>query len=224
MRHALPIAAVAALFAAVTVTPADAKCTRLAFSVNDYGKDGPIKDAKAMLDTYIAKWTAERGIKSYRTGKKDVKCELFLDVIVFDEHTCRAEASVCWDEKNVGPVPKAAAADGATPAPAATKPKPAAKAAAPAANPVTTGTLPATVTATPPAAAAPAATPIAPVAPPAATPPAQKAAAPAATPVTTGIPATVKADPPPAVAPAPIAPVAPPAAAPPAAPAAGGAG
>ncbi len=170
MRHAFPIAAVAALIALGSVTPADAKCTRLAFSVNDYGKDGPIKDAKALLDKYIAQWTAERGIKNYRTGKKDVNCELFLDVIVFDEHTCRAEANVCWDEKNVGPVPKAAAADGAAPAPAAPKPKPAAKAAAPAATPVTTGTLPAPVPAkvAPPAAAP---TPIAPVAPPAATPP-----------------------------------------------------
>lgn len=174
MRHVLSIATVAALIALGSVTPADAKCTRLAFSVNDYGKDGPIKDAKALLDKYIAQWTAERGIKSYRTGKKDVNCELFLDVIVFDEHTCRAEANVCWDEKNVGPVPKAAAADGAAPAPAAPKAKPAAKAAAPAATPVTTGTLPAPAKVTPPPAAAPA--PITPVAPPAVKPPAAPAA------------------------------------------------
>ena len=69
---------------------------RLAFSVNDYGKDGPTKDAKQLLDKYVSTWTAERGISNYRTGKKDVKCELFLDFIVFDEYTCRAEASVCW--------------------------------------------------------------------------------------------------------------------------------
>ena len=168
MRHALSIAATA-LIAAVAATPADAKCTRLAFSVNDYGKDGPIKDAKALLDTYIAKWTAERGIKTYRTGKKDVNCELFLDVVVFDEHTCRAEANVCWDEKNVGAVPKSAATDGAAPAPAAAKPKakPAAKSAAPAAAaPVTTGTLPAPEKPAASPAAAP--TTIAPIAPPAA--------------------------------------------------------
>lgn len=152
MRHALSIAATA-LIAAVAATPADAKCTRLAFSVNDYGKDGPIKDAKALLDTYIAKWTAERGIKTYRTGKKDVNCELFLDVVVFDEHTCRAEANVCWDEKNVGAVPKSAATDGAAPAPAA-------------AAPVTTGTLPAPEKPAASPAAAP--TTIAPIAPPAA--------------------------------------------------------
>ncbi|MDZ4843653.1 MAG: hypothetical protein SH859_16120 [Hyphomicrobium aestuarii] len=95
----------ALVIALMAAEPASAACTRLAFSVNDYGKDGPIKDAKKLLDTYIAKWTAERGIKTYRTGKKDVNCELFLDVIVFDEHTCKAEATVCWDGPAVsGPI------------------------------------------------------------------------------------------------------------------------
>lgn len=96
--------------AALTVSaalPAHAKCTRLGFSVNDYGKDGPTADAKKLLDKYIASWTAERGIKKYRTGKKDVNCELFLNFIVFDEHTCRAEADVCWNESSA---PKAATA------------------------------------------------------------------------------------------------------------------
>lgn len=91
---------VAALVLAITsfavAPPAEAKCTRLAFSVNDYGKVGPTNDAKKLLDKYIAEWTSERGISNYRTGKKDVSCELFLDVIVFDEWTCRAEANVCW--------------------------------------------------------------------------------------------------------------------------------
>ena len=77
---------------------AEAKCTRLAFSVNDYGKEGPTKDAKVLLDKYVAQWTAERGIKKYTTGKKDVSCELFLDVILFDEHTCKAAATVCWTD------------------------------------------------------------------------------------------------------------------------------
>jgi hypothetical protein len=91
---------------------AEAKCTRLAFSVNDYGKVGPAKDAQALLDKYIAKWTAERGIKKYTTGKKAVSCELFLDFGFFDEYTCKAAATVCW---NQGPA--------AAPAPAAAKPK-----------------------------------------------------------------------------------------------------
>ncbi len=72
------------------------ECTRLAFSVNDYGIEGPKRDAQKLLDEYIKKWTAERGIKNYTVGKKDVSCKLFLDFIVFDEHTCRAEAPVCW--------------------------------------------------------------------------------------------------------------------------------
>ena len=86
----------AALVLGVIATTAEAKCTRLGFSVNDYGKDGPTKDAQALLDTYIAKWAVQNNIKTYTTGKKDVKCALFLDFGVFDEHTCRAEASVCW--------------------------------------------------------------------------------------------------------------------------------
>ena len=81
----------------LSVDPASAACTRLAFSVNDYGKEGPTNDAKRLLDKYIAKKMAEKGITKYTTGKKDVTCELFLDVLLFDEHTCKAEATVCWD-------------------------------------------------------------------------------------------------------------------------------
>ncbi|MFT7576993.1 MAG: hypothetical protein ACI9XZ_003385 [Alphaproteobacteria bacterium] len=80
-----------------------AACQRLGFSVNDYGKKGPIKDAKRMLDGYIAKWAADRGIKKYRTRKKTVTCELFLDVGVFDEHTCKAAATFCWKGKSSRP-------------------------------------------------------------------------------------------------------------------------
>lgn len=87
------IAAVAGLSAPADAAP---NCTRLGFSVNDYGKDGPTKDAQQLLEKYVAQWAAERGIKKYKVGKKDVSCELFLDFIVFDEHTCKAEADVCW--------------------------------------------------------------------------------------------------------------------------------
>lgn len=75
---------------------AEAKCTTLGFSVNDYGKDGPTRDAKQLLDGYIEKWTQENGIKKYKTGEKTVECKLFLDVVVFDEYTCTARANVCW--------------------------------------------------------------------------------------------------------------------------------
>jgi hypothetical protein len=89
----------AAIFGmAVTAGPnaARAECTTLSFSVNDYGKEGPTRDAKALLDTHIADWTAKNGIKKYRSGPKDVECELFLDFVIFDEHTCKATAKVCW--------------------------------------------------------------------------------------------------------------------------------
>ena len=59
------------------------------------------------------------GIKKYTTGKKDVKCELYLDLGVFDEHTCRAEATVCWGEPGAPATTTAAATPAAT-APAET--------------------------------------------------------------------------------------------------------
>jgi hypothetical protein len=76
--------------------PANAGCKRFGFTVNDYGKEGPIRDAKALLDKHVAQWTSQNGIKDYTVGKKKVSCELFLNFIVFDEHTCTASASVCW--------------------------------------------------------------------------------------------------------------------------------
>lgn len=88
--------AAAASFLAVTSLPASAECKRYGFTVNDYGKDGPTKDAKDLLDKLIATKMAEKGVKDYHTGKKSVSCELFLNFIVFDEHTCTAEATVCW--------------------------------------------------------------------------------------------------------------------------------
>lgn len=146
---------------------ADAACTRLAFSVNDYGKDGPTKDAKDLLDKYVAKWAAERGIKKYTIGKKDVKCELFLDVILFDEHTCRAEAPVCFEGSGV---PAVIAGGKGLPAEGA-KTKTATKAVKTGA-PASTGSIPATATKpAAPVAAAPAV-----IAPAAATPAAATAA------------------------------------------------
>jgi hypothetical protein len=124
-RHVLiaTLAALAVLAPAMT-RPAEARCTTLAFSVNDYGKDGPSRDAQALLDKYISKWTKENNITSYTVGKKDVSCELFLNFIVFDEHTCKASALVCWPGEG-GPAAPASA-------PAAKQPaaKPASKKAA----------------------------------------------------------------------------------------------
>jgi hypothetical protein len=68
----------------------------MAFSVNDYGKDGPTKDSQDLLDKHIATWAAEQGIEKFTVGKKETTCELFLNFIVFDEHTCTTRATVCW--------------------------------------------------------------------------------------------------------------------------------
>jgi len=82
--------------AALCAFPAEAGCKRMAFSVNDYGKEGPTKDSQDLLEKHIATWAAEQGIEKYTVGKKDVSCELFLNLIVVDEHTCTARATVCW--------------------------------------------------------------------------------------------------------------------------------
>ncbi|MFA5956434.1 hypothetical protein [Hyphomicrobium sp.] len=86
----------AATIAVATSVSASAECKRYGFLVNDYGKDGPTKDAKDLLDKMIATKMTEKGVSDYSTGKKSVSCELFLNFIVFDEHTCTASATVCW--------------------------------------------------------------------------------------------------------------------------------
>ncbi len=164
MRLRASISAISALLTlGLAADAANAACTRLSFSVNDYGKDGPTKDAKSLLDTYIAKWTAERGIKKYTTGKKDVSCELYLNLIVVDEHTCKAEASVCWDGVKVPLDAKAPAAS----------PKPKSATAKPVASAVSTGSIVAPVSVAVPAQiVAPAAVAPAAVVTPIAAPPA----------------------------------------------------
>jgi hypothetical protein len=96
MRALSLFSAAAGLAVLLAAAPASADCITLGFSVNDYGKEGPTRDARALLDKHIAETMAKRGIKNYRVGKKTVTCELFLDLILFDEHTCKAEAPVCW--------------------------------------------------------------------------------------------------------------------------------
>src|SRR5947207_15416060 len=123
------LAAAAAVCAAAT--PAAAKCQKFGFLVNDYGKDGPTKDAKDLLDKHIATWAKEKGVAKYTVGKKDVKCELFLNFIVFDEHTCQASALVCWGDGAGAPAKPAASTPAPAPAPPAAKPPSAKKAQVP---------------------------------------------------------------------------------------------
>lgn len=124
MRFSVNLCAALALAATLAIAmtaSANAECKRYGFSVNDYGKDGPTKDAKDLLDKMIAGKMSERGVKDYHTGKKTVSCELFLNFIVFDEHTCTAEATVCWGASKLPASEQAAAASDA-PAKAAEAP------------------------------------------------------------------------------------------------------
>jgi hypothetical protein len=109
MRAPLILAAAVLSGAAIGAAPADASCKRFGFTVNDYGKDGPTKDAKELLDKHIAEWAAEQKIKDYKTGAKSVNCELFLNFVVFDEHTCTASANVCWNDGKGSSTPDATA-------------------------------------------------------------------------------------------------------------------
>ena len=187
MRFRTVVAIASTLAVSVSIAGAAwAECTRLSFSVNDYGKEGPTKDAKNLLDKYIAKWAAEHGIKKYSAGTKEVSCDLFLNFIVFDEHTCTATSNVCWEGGMPGPLKDAKtttpllnkAAAKAPPAsqPVTTtgsvKPAPAVKAPAPSVTPVpakaSAVVAPASTVVAAPAPATPVQT--APSAPPAASP------------------------------------------------------
>jgi hypothetical protein len=95
-KPSLALASVLVSALAALSVPADAACKKFGFTVNDYGKEGPTNDAKNLLDKHIGEWAAKSGVAEYQTGKKSVSCELFLDVILFDEHTCTASATVCW--------------------------------------------------------------------------------------------------------------------------------
>lgn len=119
-RSPLIAASVAALSVLASASSAFAECKTMGFTVNDYGKEGPTNDAKELLDKDIAKWAADKGVDKYTVGKKTVKCELFLDVILFDEHTCTASASVCWGA-GIGNTPAKTAKEGAAPKKDATK-------------------------------------------------------------------------------------------------------
>ena len=123
MSTSAMFAAVLAATVCAGAAPAFAKCQRMHFLVNDFGKEGPTRDAKDLLDKHIADWAKKNAIKKYTVGKKDVKCELYLNLIVIDEHTCKASATVCWgDEAAPGAATPAVAPPAKPPAPAK-KPK-----------------------------------------------------------------------------------------------------
>ncbi len=92
----LAIAATLFMASFLITAPADARCKKFGFTVNDYGKVGPTNDAKRLVDKFVAEWMAKNGIKNYRTTPKKVECKLFIDVGLFDEYTCRADTTACW--------------------------------------------------------------------------------------------------------------------------------
>jgi hypothetical protein len=161
-------------------SPADAACKKFGFTVNDYGKEGPTNDAKNLLDKHISEWAAQNGVSAYQTGKKNVSCELFLDVLLFDEHTCTASATVCWGDgvkpNNKTGQQSAAAETTATEEGGDHPPAPMRKAEAMGVAPQQAAAAPAAEAAAPATAAAEEAPPAAPVAP------VEQAAAPAETP------------------------------------------
>ena len=118
------------LSAGIAIGPAAAaECAKFSFLVNDYGKDGPTKDAQDLLDKTIAKWATDQKISKYSVSPKTVTCELFL--IIPEEYTCTAQAAVCVEGKmpantELVPMPanmpKMASAKPAAPKPAAKAP------------------------------------------------------------------------------------------------------
>jgi hypothetical protein len=93
---ALAFLSLAALIAAPMPAASARQCQPLASSVNDYGKEGPARDAQTRLDAYAKRWAADHGVKTYTLGKKAVTCKLFLDFGFFNEYTCEAQADICW--------------------------------------------------------------------------------------------------------------------------------
>ncbi|MTD93969.1 hypothetical protein GIW81_06420 [Hyphomicrobium sp. xq] len=179
--RAKPSLALTSVLLALTAlsSPADAACKKFGFTVNDYGKEGPTNDAKNLLDKHISEWAAQNGVSAYQTGKKSVNCELFLDVVLFDEHTCTASATVCWGDgvkpNNKTGQQSAAAETTPTEESGDHPPAPMRKAEAMGVAPQQAAAAPAAEAATPAAAAADNTPPAAPVAP------VEQAAAPAET-------------------------------------------
>jgi hypothetical protein len=126
----------AAVKAGAKITPKTdgAVCDHLTYLVNDYGKDGPAKDANAGLDKTVAKFVADNKMTAYKQEKRGMSCELFLDFGFFDEYTCTASVDICPAK----PAPKTTAAAKvaepvklvATPKPLDVKTQPKAEAAA----------------------------------------------------------------------------------------------
>ena len=75
MRAKLSLAVASVLVSALAATaPAEAACKRFGFTVNDYGKDGPTRDAQNLLDKFhITSWSDMRDLSNVIVTTNDAR-------------------------------------------------------------------------------------------------------------------------------------------------------
>ena len=69
-------------------------CKGHVFEVNHYGKSG-IELARENLNKYVAELKKKSPRKRIRVIEDEPRCYKFLDLILFDEWTCKIEAAIC---------------------------------------------------------------------------------------------------------------------------------
>ncbi len=69
-------------------------CKGHVFEVNHYGKSG-IELARENLNKYVAELQKKSPRKKIRVIEDEPRCYKFLDLILFDEWTCKIEAAIC---------------------------------------------------------------------------------------------------------------------------------
>lgn len=70
------------------------RCEGHIFEVNHYGKSG-IELARENLNNYVADLKKKSPRKKFRVVEDEPQCYKFLDLILFDEWTCKIEAAIC---------------------------------------------------------------------------------------------------------------------------------
>lgn len=70
------------------------RCKGHVFEVNHYGKQG-IELARENLNKYVADLKKKSPRKKIRVVEDAPRCYKFLDLILFDEWTCRIDTAIC---------------------------------------------------------------------------------------------------------------------------------
>ncbi len=70
------------------------RCEGHVFEVNHYGKSG-IELARENLNKYVAELKKKSPNKKIRVIEDEPRCYKFLELILFDEWTCKIEAAIC---------------------------------------------------------------------------------------------------------------------------------